>query len=84
MSQSGELLGVIFGVLLNILLPEIWIIIFLVGLLSFNAYRTLKKGITKYKAETEKMTKEAASPEETKEAPAESDGVEMKNVPEDK
>mmetsp|Transcript_54351 Transcript_54351/g.151383 ORF Transcript_54351/g.151383 Transcript_54351/m.151383 type:complete len:539 (-) Transcript_54351:115-1731(-) len=53
--QSGELLGVIFGVLLNMLLPEIAIIVFLALLLSFNGFKTLQKGVQKYKEETVKM-----------------------------
>jgi len=56
--QSGELLGVVFGVLLNLLLPAILLIVFLAVLLSYNAYTTLKKGRSKYKAETEKMIKQ--------------------------
>jgi len=59
--QSGELLGVVFGVLLNIVLPEILIIIFLAVLLSFNAYKTLMKGMQKYRAETAKMEKDQAA-----------------------
>lgn len=53
--QSGELLGVVFGVLLNLVLPEIVIIIFLAVLLTFNAYKTLAKGVQKYKSETKRM-----------------------------
>jgi len=53
--QSGELLGVVFGVLLNLILPEIMIIVFLAVLLSFNAYKTLQKGVNKYRDETKKM-----------------------------
>merc|ERR1719487_2727364 len=52
--QSGELLGVVFGVLLNLVLPEIMIIVFLALLLSFNSYKTLQKGVSKYKDETKK------------------------------
>lgn len=55
--QSGELLGVIFGVLLNMLLPEVAIIVFLAVLLSFNGYKTMTKGIQKYKAESSKLLK---------------------------
>merc|ERR1719446_332468 len=55
--QSGELLGVVFGVLLNLILPEILIIVFLALLLSFNAYNTLQKGVSKYKDESRKMNK---------------------------
>lgn len=43
--QSGELLGVVFGVLLNNLLPAIVIVVFLVCILTWNSIRTLKKGI---------------------------------------
>jgi len=57
--QAGELLGVTLGVLLNLLLPEVVIMIFLALLLSFNAYKTLKKGRSKYRAETEAFAKEA-------------------------
>lgn len=42
--QSGELLGVIFGVVANLILPEIVIIVFLALVLSYNTRRTLKKG----------------------------------------
>jgi len=59
--QSGELLGVIFGVLLNLLLPELLIIIFLAGLLSYNAVRTLRKGRTKWIQESEQFEKEEKS-----------------------
>jgi len=55
--QSGELLGVVFGVLLNLILPEILIIVFLAVLLSFNAYKTLAKGVQKYRDESAKMAK---------------------------
>merc|ERR1719277_2542955 len=53
--QSGELLGVIFGVLMNMLLPEVAIIVFLALLLSFNGYKTITKGISKYRDETVKI-----------------------------
>merc|ERR1719258_557819 len=42
--QSGELLGVVFGVLLNGLLPAILIIVFLLAILSYNSYKTFAKG----------------------------------------
>lgn len=57
--QAGELLGVTVGVLLNLLLPELVIMIFLAVLLSFNSYKTLKKGRAKYRAETAAFAKEA-------------------------
>jgi len=62
--QSGELLGVVFGVLLNLLLPEILIIVFLAVLLSFNAYKTLQKGMSKYKDESKKMKQCSAEPKD--------------------
>jgi uncharacterized membrane protein YfcA len=57
--QAGELLGVTIGVLLNLLLPEVVIMVFLACLLSFNAYKTILKGLAKYKKETEVFAKEA-------------------------
>lgn len=50
--QAGELLGVTFGVLLNLMLPEIIIMIFLMLLLSYNSIRTLRKGRDKFRKET--------------------------------
>jgi len=44
----------VFGVLLNLVLPEIVIIAFLAILLSYNAYKTLSKGVEKFRAETKK------------------------------
>lgn len=61
--QSGELLGVIFGVLLNILLPEIVIIIMLAVLLTFNSYKTIKKGRSTYAKETKAFEAEAKEKE---------------------
>lgn len=65
MRQSGELLGVIFGVLLNLLLPEVFITVFLVALLSFNSFRTLRKGRQWWRKETAAMEKEAAKGKDT-------------------
>jgi len=59
--QSGELLGVVFGVLLNKLLPSICIIVFLILILSWNAVRTIKKGFAIREKETKAMAKAAAS-----------------------
>jgi uncharacterized membrane protein YfcA len=53
--QGGELLGVVIGVLFNLLLSEAMIIILLVVVLGFNAYKTLGKGVQKWKAETRAM-----------------------------
>jgi uncharacterized membrane protein YfcA len=54
--QSGELLGVTLGVLLNLMLPEVVIMVFLALLLSFNAYKTITKGMAKYQKETDVIT----------------------------
>merc|ERR1719221_1567305 len=45
-------MGVIIGVLLNQFFPDIIIVILFVVVLSFNAYKTLKKGIARWKSET--------------------------------
>jgi hypothetical protein len=55
--QSGELLGVVFGVLLNNLLPSIIIVSFLVCILSYNSIRTFKKGFAARKKENAAMAK---------------------------
>ena len=58
--QSGELLGVVFGVLLNKLLPSILIILFLIAILSWNSYRTINKARAIRRKETAAMDKAAA------------------------
>ena len=57
--QSGELLGVTLGVLLNMLLPDLLIKIFMCMLLTYNSYKTINKGLSKYAKETEQMEKAA-------------------------
>lgn len=57
--QPGELMGVIIGVLLNRFLPQVIIVILFVIVLSFNAYKTLKKGMARWKAETKAKLAEA-------------------------
>jgi uncharacterized membrane protein YfcA len=47
--------GALLGVFLNKVLPELFLTIMLVVLLSVTAYTTLKKAIKMYKAETRKM-----------------------------
>lgn len=64
--QSGELLGVVFGVLLNNLLPAVVIVVFLVLILSYNSLRTINKGIRIRKKETEQMEKNAKAAKEAK------------------
>jgi len=59
--QSGELLGVVFGVLLNNLLPAIMIVVFLVLILSYNSFKTFKKGFATRAKETKAFAKAAAS-----------------------
>ena len=50
--QSGVLLGVVIGVLLNVVLPDIVIVVVLALVLSFNSYKTITKGLSKWAAET--------------------------------
>ena len=47
--------GVSFGVMLNMIMPDIIIVLCFVGLLIYLGYGVLKKGIGLYKKETEKM-----------------------------
>ena len=55
--RSGELLGVVFGVLLNGLLPAVVIVTILVLILSYNSYKTFKKGFAARAKETRAMQK---------------------------
>lgn len=55
--QGGELLGVVIGVLLNLLLPEIVTIILSAVVLSFNSYKTLKKAVKKFQSESAQKAK---------------------------
>ena len=41
--QAGELLGVVFGVLGNMVLPPVVIIVFLFVVLGWNSARTIRK-----------------------------------------
>ena len=59
--QSGELLGVVFGVLLNNLLPAVVIVVFLVLILSYNSVLTLRKGLKIRKKETLELAQAAAT-----------------------
>jgi len=71
--QSGELLGVVFGVLLNKLLPSVVIILFLIAILGFNAFKTIKKAIELRAKETAAFNKKqeaTAAKEVEKEAPS--------------
>jgi len=63
--QGGELMGVVLGVLFNLLLPQVVIIMLSALVLGFNAYKTIKKGIAKRAAETKAFAaaeKKAARP----------------------
>ncbi|KAJ8605333.1 hypothetical protein CTAYLR_002384 [Chrysophaeum taylorii] len=65
--QSGELLGVVFGVLANLVLPEVCIIVFLAVILSYNARRTIRKGFrTRAKENQALMEASKVLEEETK------------------
>ena len=77
--QSGELLGVVFGVLLNNLLPAICIVVFLVLILSYNSFKTIKKGIAVRKKETAAFEKEKKAAEEK--AKAEAGDKEVEETP---
>jgi hypothetical protein len=57
--QAGELLGVTIGVICNVLLSDLWILIFLFVILMYNGWRTLKKGSQKYKQETAAFASES-------------------------
>ena len=72
--QSGELLGVVFGVLLNNLLPAVIIVLFLVLILSYNAVRTLRKGMSIRKKETKELAYAATTAGETEMAAANGGG----------
>jgi len=60
--QGGELMGVVLGVLINLLLPQILIIIISAVVLGFNSYKTLLKATAKYQAETVAKAKAAGDP----------------------
>jgi len=68
--QGGELLGVVVGVMLNLLLPEIAIITLSALVLGFNSYKTLHKAVTLAQAETKAIAKQE---EGTKTITAETD-----------
>jgi uncharacterized membrane protein YfcA len=60
--QSGELLGVVFGVLLNKLLPSVVIIVFLIIILGQNAFKTISKARQLRAKETAAFAKAAEAP----------------------
>ena len=72
--QGGELMGVVLGVLLNLLLPQIVIITISAVVLGYNSYKTLQKAVSKYKAESKAMTasKAGTASSATKAAPSSS------------
>jgi len=76
-TQPGELLGVVFGVLLNIVLPPVAIIVFLAAILSYNARRTVRKGFTARRKETAARNRKNA-------ALAEADREEQERTDDDK
>lgn len=60
--------GALIGAFLNKVLPELFLTIMLVLLLSFTAYTTLTKAIKMYKAETRKLRELGFKPDGTKES----------------
>ncbi len=50
--QGAVLLGVLLGVQLNLLLPEIAVVTLLATVLSVNAYRTLRRGLARWADES--------------------------------
>ena len=62
--QAGVLMGIVFGVILNLVLPEIGIVVLLGLVLGFNAYKTLKKGRAKFRDESESLLMASAASSE--------------------
>lgn len=60
--------GALMGAFLNKLLPELFLTVMLVLLLSFTAYTTLKKAFKMYKAESRKLREQGLKPDGTKES----------------
>lgn len=53
--QPGELMGVVVGVLFHTWFPDVLIVILLVLVLGFTAYKTIEKGYARWQAETHAM-----------------------------
>jgi hypothetical protein len=79
--QPMILLGTIFGVLLNILLPDILIVIFLVLILGFSAFKTVKKGL-RLKANDEAKDENAEEDQNgnDNDTPKDDDAVESQEI----
>jgi hypothetical protein len=60
--------GALIGAFLNKVLPETFLTIMLVLLLSFTAYTSLKQAMKMYKAETRKMREQGLKPDGSKES----------------
>lgn len=60
--------GALLGAFLNKLLPELFLTIMLVVLLTFTAYESLKKATKMYKAESRKLREQGLKPDGTKES----------------
>lgn len=60
--------GALLGAFLNKLLPEVFLTIMLVVLLTFTAYNSLKKAVKMYKAESRKLREQGLKPDGTKES----------------
>eukprot|EP00934_Nitzschia_sp_Nitz4_P008185 Nitzschia sp. Nitz4//scaffold102_size76354//36818//38526//NITZ4_005633-RA/size76354-snap-gene-0.126-mRNA-1//1//CDS//3329532252//8175//frame0 len=60
--------GALMGAFLNKILPELFLTVMLVLLLSFTAYNTLKKALKMYKAESKKLREQGLKPDGTPES----------------
>jgi uncharacterized membrane protein YfcA len=60
--------GALMGAFLNKILPELFLTVMLVLLLSFTAYTTLTKAVKMYKVESRKLREQGFKPDGTKES----------------
>src|SRR5690606_10370536 len=60
------LIGVTIGVFFNIMFPSWLTIVLMVSLLSVTAYRSIRKGITKFKQETKELKQKKQREEDSK------------------
>merc|ERR550514_2693116 len=70
MMQPGELLGAVFGVLLNRLFPELLVVAILVLVLGLTSVQTLRKATKRFRAESADRAGDAALFDDPERAPA--------------